>query len=294
MKYASLTCTMAAVACAVIASAAAFAQTQAGTYSCDFTFFSVNGSSFLDGTGINRSGTVVGHYFNGPTAVGFLRRADGTLKSYSAPGAAQGTWLQGINDKGAIVGSDEVTLIKGHGFLIGPDGTFTSIDVPNSNSTAALGINNHGDIVGDYAVAGKGSGFLLSGGQFSTLTVANALSTTASDINDSGVIAGNYTSPDLTGHGFLLNQGQYTTIDYPGAADSALTGINDHKAAAGYYVLNSGQLGGFVYKGGAFANVVIPNTTSITTDGINLNGDITGSVTTSSGQQQGYVGTNCR
>src|SRR5205823_13275062 len=61
---------------------------------------------------------------------------------------------------------------------------FTTIDVPNSVTTNALGINNQGQIVSNYGdVSGRTLGFLLSGGTFTTIDVANSDGTDAIEIN---------------------------------------------------------------------------------------------------------------
>src|SRR5439155_9880083 len=65
---------------------------------------------------------------------------------------------------------------------------FTTIDVPNSVTTNAFGINDRGQIVGGY----DGHGFLLSGGTFTTIDVPNSQGTGANRINDRGQIVGNY------------------------------------------------------------------------------------------------------
>src|SRR5262245_3176812 len=44
--------------------------------------------------------------------------------------------------------------------------TFANIDVPNSDGTGVHGINDHGQLVGDYGNANGEHGFLLSGGQY--------------------------------------------------------------------------------------------------------------------------------
>ena len=78
---------------------------------------------------------------------------------------------------------------------------FTTIDVLNSVTTNAFGINNQGQIVGGY----DGHGFLLSRGTFTTIDVPNSQGTGANRINDRGQIVGNY--GDVSGRplGFLLS-----------------------------------------------------------------------------------------
>ena len=50
-----------------------------------------------------------------------------------------------------------------HGYLLDKDGSFTTIDVPGTNVTIALGINPSGQIVGTFAdSSGVVHGFLAS------------------------------------------------------------------------------------------------------------------------------------
>ena len=73
---------------------------------------------------------------------------------------------------------------------------FTTIDVPNSVTTNALGINNQGQIVSNYGdVSGRPLGFLLSGGTFTTIDVPNSDGTDAIGINNKGQIVGTFGDP---------------------------------------------------------------------------------------------------
>src|SRR5947209_17255863 len=78
------------------------------------------------------------------------------------------------------------------------DMRYSTIDVPNSTSTFALGINARGDIVGQYDDRnGVTHGFLLRKGLFSTIDFPRASSTLARAINARGDIVG--TSTDVAG-----------------------------------------------------------------------------------------------
>jgi probable HAF family extracellular repeat protein len=85
--------------------------------------------------------------------------------------------------------------------------TFTTLDVPvpgAAGSTAAFGINDAGQIVGDFRDStGFFHGFLRdSGGLFTTLDVPGATFTSARGINNADQIVGLFVDP--TGeHGFL-------------------------------------------------------------------------------------------
>jgi len=69
-----------------------------------------------------------------------------------------------------------------------------SVVTPGSISTQALGINDLGEIVGDYILDGEMFGFLDNGGVFSTINPPGATSSTANGINDKGKIVGFYTA----------------------------------------------------------------------------------------------------
>lgn len=89
-----------------------------------------------------------------------------------------------------------------------PSYDFTTLDVPHSSSTNALGINSSGRIVGYYRDAsGTAHGFLLHKGTYMTLDVPGATSTRPEKINASGRIAGWYidASPCLTSAGRVVD-----------------------------------------------------------------------------------------
>ena len=94
-----------------------------------------------------------------------------------------------------------------HAFLL-DDGEFTTIDPSGASGelTFAIGINDHGQIVGYYVDAcGTLHGFLRDRkGVFTTIDHPDApLATAALDINDRGQIVGTYADAEETTHGFL-------------------------------------------------------------------------------------------
>jgi len=73
--------------------------------------------------------------------------------------------------------------------------TFSSIDVPGAFATAAHGINDRGQIVGEYSAGGL-HGFVLDHGTFTTFDVPG----TPTGINNRGEIVGG-----TGGHGFVMS-----------------------------------------------------------------------------------------
>ncbi|GAC1516568.1 MAG: hypothetical protein NVS1B4_12210 [Gemmatimonadaceae bacterium] len=180
------------------------------------------------------------------------------------------------------------------GALNGVLGTFTKIDVPGSLSTSALGMNDHGDVVGTFSSQdGKRHGYLLRGGSYQSIDVPGATATTALGINSQGDVVGTFRGSDPAGtpernHGFLLRDGEFTTIDPPvetwfmRAAD-----INDDGDIVGQYNtpfgppgtgLHDGKQHGFLLSDGEFTTLDFPDPTVNVTQvwAINPQGDMVG------------------
>src|SRR6516164_3084931 len=83
--------------------------------------------------------------------------------------------------------------------------SFTTIDPPGALSTEANGINDSGQIVGDFWDGLNLHGFFLDvGGSFTTIDPPGATLTRPTGINNSGQIVGEFT--DAIGqHGFFLD-----------------------------------------------------------------------------------------
>src|SRR5207244_8510517 len=60
---------------------------------------------------------------------------------------------------------------------------YATLDFPGSTATLALGINDHGQIVGRYTAGGTTQGFLLSDGSYTTLAFPGS-ATTAAEANN--------------------------------------------------------------------------------------------------------------
>lgn len=89
-----------------------------------------------------------------------------------------------------------------HGFL-DTGGSFTAIDFPGATGgTAANGINDAGEIVGNFSDGTGGHGFVDAGGVFTAIDLAGAMETSVTGINDAGQIVGFYLDPNGI-HGFI-------------------------------------------------------------------------------------------
>ena len=165
---------------------------------------------------------------------------------------------------------------------------FQPIVPPGSPFSWVRGMNNKGDVVGDYADANwVFRGFLRTHtGTFVTINPPAAVGcqacTSAFSINDAGVIVGAYRDSNNVLHGFRRSPaGIYTTVDFPGAPDSQLTGVNNFGHNSGVYDL--GNLGSthcpgpqcqaisFIRRSGVFNSFEDPDAAPQTTFAFSIN-----------------------
>jgi probable HAF family extracellular repeat protein len=141
--------------------------------------------------GINNRGQVVGFYGDAGGAVHGFVWSKGSFTKIDVPGAT-GSGALDINDRGEIVGAYADAQAKTHGFRV-RKGVFTTIDPPGAvdvpgspgfAATAPFGINNRGQVVGQYADAQGLHAYLLDKGVYRTIDAPAGPGTTATDIND--------------------------------------------------------------------------------------------------------------
>ncbi len=195
------------------------------------------GGTFLGSLGdINEFGVAVGLYSDADD-VGhiFLRFADGRITKLPDPVPnaldSDGT---GINNFGTIVGTYFDAEGKIHGF-IRRFGHYETYDYPGATVTRVNGINDRGQMAGQWSAAGRSHGFILEDGETQPIEFPGAVSTRATCINNRGMVAGFYNNADGVFHGFVYRDGEFATVDFPGALDSAAFGINDAGVIVGTY-----------------------------------------------------------
>jgi probable HAF family extracellular repeat protein len=193
--------------------------------------------------GINANGDRAGIYTKDGREYGYFW-SKGVFTPLDPPGSIFSRALF-LNAKGQVVGfSRRSNLEPRHGF-VWYKGVFTPIDATGAGpgGTRAVGINDHGEVVGYYADAAPNPmdrrfhGFLLSDGVCTTLNApgADGGDTVAQGINNRGQIVGFYTDADDTDHGFVLSDGVYTKIDVPGALWTNIYSINAKGEIVGAY-----------------------------------------------------------
>jgi uncharacterized membrane protein len=255
------------------------------------------------------------------TSGAFVYR-DGTFTPLGKiPGAALSTHFAN-NNRGQIAGSysdvlpgPDGTVPPGttHGFVRDRGGV-TKFDVPDASFILVKGINNRGEVVGEYggpdAVPGSDGtvppgtihGFVRDRrGVITTFDVPFFSLHDVADIDDRGRIVGYYDRQDGTSGGYLRNQGgRFTKIDFPGASFTTVHGINNRGQLVGAYLeggvtLNPdgtvppGVVHGFLWEKGRFTTLDVPGSIWTQPFGINDRGEISGGYYDPTGKQHGFV-----
>jgi hypothetical protein len=171
------------------------------------------GTSFTQVNGITDTGTVFGHFRDASGVFHGFVLSDGAFTQLDFPGALD-TFPFYINARGDIAGQwDSSHSEIGHGFLLTKDGDWTSIDAPGAppNSTLAIGINDHQQILGFYRTTnGLNRTFIVKAGDLASddFTFIDLPGTNPSPetMNDAGVFVGFY-SDDSGTHGLIATPG---------------------------------------------------------------------------------------
>jgi probable HAF family extracellular repeat protein len=76
--------------------------------------------------------------------------------------------------------------------FISSGGSLTTLNIAGATRTEAYGINNAGQVVGDYSTNNGATygGFLYNSGSFTTFNVPGSIGTIPLDINSTGQIVG--------------------------------------------------------------------------------------------------------
>jgi len=208
------------------------------------------------------------------------------------PGSTS-TFVNGINNKGDVVGSyrDGGDLFY-HGFLLS-GGVFTTIDYPSAYSTSAEGINDAGDIVGTYCpvqVPCEPTGFLLHNGIMTTIRVPGREYTWIHGINNAGDMVGESQLNKGT-IGFVLKKGSgFTRIVALGAKATYVKGINNAGDIVGYFYPRgqTSQQRGYLLRDGIWQLMDFPRSRMTEINSVNDNHQIAGAAT-GVGVQRGFA-----
>jgi probable HAF family extracellular repeat protein len=149
------------------------------------------------------------------------------------------------------------------------------LTVPGSYEGTLIGINSHGQMVGEFDDSKGGHGFLYDGKNFTTLDFPKSIYTGAGAINSSGEIVGSYYGTDGIAHGFLYANGTFTQLDCPNSSASYASGINSSGEIVGSCWYNSAYHG-YLLSNKTYTAIDFPGAESTNANGINDAGSIAG------------------
>jgi YVTN family beta-propeller protein len=260
--------------------------------------------------GIN-SGNFISGFFDDPAGNehSFVRAPNAQFHNFDFP-LADFTDAYKLNNSGTLVGQ-YATNFPNHGFVLsgamaltGPPSPcqFLSIDYPDSQGSAARGINNAGQIAGFYRVRGNPArhGFLATPGlegesnqnnpcpataslaarhgvRFASFDYPGSSNTQATAITPSGEIVGRYFTADKNRHGFVLRDGVFASVDVPRGGNTDVTWVNARGDIVGSYDDSRGAHG-YVLSGGTFTTIDFASLSPVNTLGFGISngGDVVG------------------
>jgi probable HAF family extracellular repeat protein len=176
------------------------------------------------------------------------------------PGGRTST-ANAINDHGHVVGDSETEDLVRHAFLWRRGRMIDLGTLGGSlDSSGAVDINNHGQIVGWSAGGGAFTvhAVLWSDGRIIDLgTLPGGLHSVATGINDRGEVVGRSGTADGTEHAFVWRRGSMIDLGaLPGEDFSSAEGINDRGQVVGVS-LNTNQRA-VVWQGGMVSPLALP------------------------------------
>lgn len=138
-----------------------------------------------------------------------------------------GTALFGVNSSGIAVGFYSTGVGVNSQAFSYANGVFTNIGPVGASSSAALGINDLGEIVGNFVdVDGVTKGWIFNNTSYETVTVASSINTAVWDINIYGMATVVWVDASGLTHSDIYDGATFTNIDVPDAANSYAYGID--------------------------------------------------------------------
>lgn len=251
--------------CSVFALATiAYSQDGSSTGKCGFQNLTIPApaNTTTSPTDLNDHGAIVGNLGSGSGTSfhvsGFLF-SSGTFTHFKFPGSAD-TFPHDINLHGAIVGSFDQTGVSGQRAFMVQAGVFHRVSIPGFPNAPAIatGINDLGDITGQFNGNGSDFGFLLHSGKLTIISFPGARGGTfPTSINNSGVVVGTYHLFQDEGptHGFMWHNGNFTNIAVPGAASTFPQKISDHGDVVGTWLDANQTQHGFALDAGRYSTI---------------------------------------
>ena len=263
-----------------------------GTY----TQIDVPGALLTAVNGIDSAGDLVGVYDDASNAYHGFLLSNGLFTTIDYPGAQRGTYLNGINDVGQIVGYAPQGFSEVSFLYDLQSQTFTKLRNLGSDQPFVTSINNAGTIAGYFPVQTGGTrtvGFELIGLTYGRILPPGQFQAWAYAISGSGEVIGDTETNKGSNMNFSFSDGKYKPIVIPNSPSAGITGVNNlGTALVGYYGNSSScPTCSFVYQSGTVQLLVFPESVDTSASGVNDAGVVVGSFTDSSNNVHGFTWT---
>jgi len=268
-----------------------------------FTFSDVHATKTAtetDSYAVNDAGVIAGDYVDSSSVQHAMILAGTKLTTVnnsscqSTGGLTGSIAFFGINSAGTAVGwciNIKTNLDESFTYS---KGKFTPISFPKSNGTQATGINDTGEIVGEYLdSSGNAHGFLLAKSKYTAINVKGAAQTVAYGINNAGDIAAYSGSTISAGTvvcpcvGYIVKGTKFTKVSDPNAGtDGTVAHATNNKGqVVGTYYDSAGDVHGWLLDGGKYYELNDPTGCKCDTrgDGVNDTREIVGRYSTTLG-----------
>ena len=137
--------------------------------------------------------------------------------------------------------------------------TIKLLAIPNATQITANGINDHGQVVGQFTdQQGVAHGFVYEQGSFCQVDYPGMSDVNLYKINNLGQFVGSIRDSAGTIHGFFFDHGTLShPLSHPGAGATYASGINDRGEIVGTYY-QAGASHAFIYTAGSFSAPNLP------------------------------------
>jgi probable HAF family extracellular repeat protein len=141
---------------------------------------------------------------------------------------------------------------------------YSNFQIPGAQMTEMFGINNLGNLSGNYTDgSGVTHGALVVGHTVTNINDPNGTGSTCYGLNNLNQVAGSYATGSFSnGFVYSASNGTYTDIIAPTAtAGTVAVGINDGGKVVGYFADNAGTHG-FLFNGTTYQQLDMPGVTA--------------------------------
>ncbi|MBR0757377.1 VCBS repeat-containing protein [Bradyrhizobium jicamae] len=243
--------------------------------------------TYIGVTGVDAAGEAVGYYGSSDgdgdsTFHGFTTSEPNVGVTFDPTGSSNTNGMY-ITAGGEIYGDYVDYANRQHGF-IDANGTVSKFDFVPNQYTILSGLDDAGNMFGDYFNGTSVEGFVDINGTFSVIDVAGSQATSVAGINvATGEIVGTYSDQSYVQHAFVIKNGVTTTFNAPNAYSTTVVAVSSNGTIVGDFQDLSNHQHGFIDASGTPVAFDVAGAVDTSITGINASGEIVGNYTDGTG-----------